>query len=77
MNNDAFVKNVASRLIEQIRNGTAPWHMTEFGNSSEALSGTEQKTGLSKFQATSSRTSAGFLNGRNSPRVNASGTEKA
>ena len=25
MNNDAFVKNVASRLIEQIRNGTAPW----------------------------------------------------
>ena len=38
---------------------------------------TEQKTGLSKFQATSSRTSAGFLNGRNSPRVTASGTEKA
>ncbi len=37
----------------------------------------EQKTGLSKFQATSSRTSAGFLNGRNSPRVTASGTEKA
>jgi len=27
---------------------------------------TEQKTGLSKFQATSSWTSAGFLNGRNS-----------
>ncbi len=27
--------------------------------------------------ATSSRTSAGFLNGRNSPRVTASGTEKA
>src|SRR5208283_4476614 len=25
MNNDAFVKNVGSRLIEQIRNGTAPW----------------------------------------------------
>src|SRR5271166_5922689 len=25
MNNDAFVKNVASRLIELIRNGTAPW----------------------------------------------------
>jgi putative DNA primase/helicase len=25
MNNDAFVKNVASRLIEQIREGTAPW----------------------------------------------------
>ena len=25
MNNDAFVKNVAARLIEQIRNGTAPW----------------------------------------------------
>jgi len=25
MNNDAFVKNVASRLIEQVRNGTAPW----------------------------------------------------
>jgi putative DNA primase/helicase len=25
MNNDAFVKNVASRLIEQIKNGTAPW----------------------------------------------------
>ena len=25
MTNDAFVKNVASRLIEQIRNGTAPW----------------------------------------------------
>ena len=25
MNNDAFVKNVTSRLIEQIRNGTAPW----------------------------------------------------
>ena len=25
MNNDAFVKNVASRLIEQIRKGTAPW----------------------------------------------------
>src|SRR6516165_7803912 len=25
MNNDAFVKNVASGLIEQIRNGTAPW----------------------------------------------------
>jgi len=25
MNNDAFVKNVASLLIEQIRNGTAPW----------------------------------------------------
>src|SRR6516162_9186944 len=25
MNNDAFVKSVASRLIEQIRNGTAPW----------------------------------------------------
>ena len=25
MNNDAFVKNVASRLIEQIRNCTAPW----------------------------------------------------
>ena len=24
MNNDAFVKYVASRLIEQIRNGTAP-----------------------------------------------------
>ena len=38
---------------------------------------TEQKTGLSKFQATSSKTSAGFLNGRNSPRVTASGTEKA
>jgi hypothetical protein len=38
---------------------------------------TEQKTGLSKFQATSSRTSAGFLSGRNSPRVTASGTEKA
>jgi len=37
----------------------------------------EQKTGLSKFQATSSRTSAGFLNGRNSPQVAASGTEKA
>jgi hypothetical protein len=29
---------------------------------------------LSKFQATSSRTSAGFLNGRNSPRVTVSGT---
>src|SRR5262245_1945494 len=25
MNNDAFVKNVAARLIEEIRNGTAPW----------------------------------------------------
>ena len=25
MNSDAFVKNVTSRLIEQIRNGTAPW----------------------------------------------------
>ena len=37
----------------------------------------EQKTGLSKSQATSSRTSAGFLSGRNSPRVTASGTEKA
>ena len=34
----------------------------------------EQKTGLSKFQATSSWTSAGLLNGRNSPRVTASGT---
>src|ERR1700758_23969 len=32
---------------------------------------TEQKTGLSKFQATSSMASAGFLNGRNSPRVTA------
>jgi hypothetical protein len=29
---------------------------------------TEQKTGLSKFQATSSMASAGFLNGRNSLR---------
>jgi hypothetical protein len=36
----------------------------------------EQKTGLSKFQATSSRTSAGFLNVLNSPLVTASGTEK-
>jgi putative DNA primase/helicase len=25
MNNDAFVKNVATQLIEQIRDGTAPW----------------------------------------------------
>jgi hypothetical protein len=25
MTNDAFVKNVASQLIEQIRRGTAPW----------------------------------------------------
>jgi putative DNA primase/helicase len=25
MNNDAFIKNVASRLLEQIREGTAPW----------------------------------------------------
>jgi len=38
---------------------------------------TEQKTGLRKFQATSSMSSAGFLKGRNSPRVTASGTEKA
>src|SRR6266436_7685673 len=41
------------------------------------LGATEQKTGLSKFQATSSRTLAVFVNGRNSPRVTASGTEKA
>jgi hypothetical protein len=30
---------------------------------------TGQKTGLSNFQATSSRTSSGFLTGRNSPRL--------
>jgi hypothetical protein len=55
------------------KRAASSWIRVKFG----CWGATEQKTGLSKFQATSSRTSAGFLNGRNSPRVTASGTEKA
>ena len=65
-----------TRLVASVRDRAAGrlWRiLAELG----CWGATEQKTGLSKFQATSSRTSAGFLNGRNSPRVTASGTEKA